>query len=115
MGVPVALSSVETPVTTVALSLFVDEAAAQVETVGDCNFATLCSTSDNDGGDAGDGSASGGGGGAGGDGGRGGTGGRGGFASAHDIGTAQADASSSVVIDDITTGDAIAHQVNVDA
>ena len=42
-------------------------------------------------------------------------GGSGGSSSVHDIGNAHADASSSVVIDDITTGDAIAHQVNVDA
>ena len=45
----------------------------------------------------------------------GGNGGRGGFASVHDVGNAHADASNSVILDDITTGDAIAHDVNVDA
>src|SRR5687768_12767465 len=115
LGAPLALSAVNTSLATVALRLLADEAAAQIDTVGDCNFATLCSTSDNDGGDAGDATASGGDGGAGGDGGDGGRGGSGGSSSVHDVGNAHADASSSVIIDDITTGDAIAHQVNVDA
>src|SRR3954469_3619051 len=48
-------------------------------------------------------------------GGNGGPGGNGGFAGIHDVGNADATASSNVTLDNITTGDAIAHQVNVDA
>src|SRR5215210_764786 len=51
-----------------------------------------------------------------GDGGDGGNGGDGGFfASVHDIANANSDASSSVILDNITTGDAIGHSVVVDA
>jgi hypothetical protein len=84
------------------LPLVADEAAAQVDidAEGNCNIAILCTASESEGGDATS---------------RGGSGGDGGFASVHDIANAHADASSSVIIDDITTGDAIAHQVNVDA
>src|SRR5688572_24219860 len=78
LGVPMALSAVNASVATVALRLLVDEAAAQIDTVGNCNFATLCTTSDNDGGDAGNATASGGDGGAGGAGGDAGDGARGG-------------------------------------
>jgi hypothetical protein len=54
-------------------------------------------------------------GGDGGNGGNGGDGGDGGFASVHDIANANSDASSSVILDNITTGDAIGHSVVVDA
>jgi hypothetical protein len=79
-----------------------DEAAAQVDidAEGNCNIAILCTASESEGGDATS---------------RGGNGGDGGFASVHDIANAHADASSSVIIDDITTGDAFGHNINVDA
>ena len=115
VGVPVALSSVEAPVATAMLTVLVQDAAAQLEITGDCNLAVVCDTSTSASGDAGDATGTGGSGESGGDGGDGGNGGRGGFATVHDVGNAHADASSSVVIDDIATGDAIAHQVNVDA
>jgi hypothetical protein len=51
----------------------------------------------------------------GGDGGNGGNGGNGGLAAIHDVANADSNASSSVTLDNITTGDATAHQVNVDA
>jgi hypothetical protein len=90
------------------LPLVADEAAAQVDIAGEeCGgIAILCQATDNEssGGDA-----------TGGDGGNGGRGGNGGFASVHDIANAHADASSSVIVGDITTGDAFGHNINVDA
>jgi hypothetical protein len=68
-----------------------------------CSVAILCQSADNEssGGDA--------------NGGNGGRGGNGGFASVHDIANAYADASSNVIVGDITTGDAFGHNINVDA
>jgi hypothetical protein len=90
------------------LPLVADEAAAQVDIAGEeCGgIAILCQATDNEssGGNA-----------TGGDGGNGGRGGNGGFASVHDIANAHADASSSVIVGDITTGDAFGHNINVDA
>ncbi len=94
------------------LGAVVDEAAAQANCGGGGGIAQVNCALNNQISDA-----SGGEGGEGGDasGGDGGNGGRGGFASIHDVDNAHADASSSVILDNITTGDAIAHQVNVDA
>jgi hypothetical protein len=90
------------------LPLVADEAAAQVDIAGEeCGgIAILCQATENEssGGDA-----------TGGNGGNGGRGGNGGFASVHDIANAHADASSSVIVGDITTGDAFGHNINVDA
>src|SRR3954452_385910 len=47
-------------------------------------------------------------------GGNGGPGGNGGFAGIHDVANTDATASSNVILDGITTGDAISHQANVD-
>jgi hypothetical protein len=47
--------------------------------------------------------------------GSGGHGGHGGIASVHDIANATADASSAVFIDNVQTGDAFGHNINVDA
>jgi len=68
-----------------------------------CSIAVLCQAADNEsnGGNA--------------DGGNGGRGGNGGFATVHDIANAYADASSSVIVGDITTGDAFGNNINVDA
>jgi hypothetical protein len=65
-----------------------------------CSLAILCQSADNEssGGDA-----------------HGGRGGNGGFATVHDIANAYADASSSVIVGDITTGDAFGHNITVDA
>jgi hypothetical protein len=110
VGAPFALSSVDSPLATAALTLFVAGATAQTLDGDDCgNIAILCSASDSESGDGGSVSD------VQGSGGNGGRGGNGEFATLHDVGNADADASGSVVIDDATTGDAIAHQVNVDA
>jgi hypothetical protein len=87
------------------LPLVADEAAAQDIDLDaeNCGVAIFCQASD---GDSTGGNARGG---------SGGDGGNGGFASVHDIANAHADASSSVIIDDITTGDAFGHNINVDA
>lgn len=98
LGAPVVLSSVDAPVATRALSAFVDEAAAQ-----SCNDDSVCSASESEGGEGGDATA------------RGGNGGNGGLAIVRDIGNARADAANSVIVDDITTGDAHAADVIVDA
>ena len=68
-----------------------------------CSVAILCQSADNEsnGSDA--------------NGGNGGRGGNGGFASVHDIANAYADASSNVIVGDITTGDAFGNNINVDA
>jgi hypothetical protein len=89
------------------LPLAANEAAAQVDVDAEnCGVAIVCQTADSEstGGNAN-----------GGRGGNGGNGGNGGFASVHDIANAHADASSSVIVDDITTGDAFGHNINVDA
>jgi hypothetical protein len=86
------------------LPLVADEAAAQVDVDAEnCGVGLLCQAteSESSGGNA--------------NGGRGGNGGNGGFASVHDIANAHADASSSVIVDDVTTGDAFGHNINVDA
>ena len=84
------------------LPLLADHAAAQDVDVDaeNCSVAIFCQSADNEssGGDA-----------------RGGRGGNGGFATVHDIANAYADASSSVIVGDITTGDAFGHNINVDA
>jgi len=84
------------------LPLVADEAAAQDIDLDaeNCGVAIFCQASD---GESSGGNA------------RGGSGGDGGFASVHDIANAHADASSSVIIDDITTGDALGHNIDVDA
>ena len=89
------------------LPLAANEAAAQIDVDAEnCGVGLFCQASDNEstGGNAN-----------GGRGGNGGNGGNGGFASVHDIANAHADASSSVIVDDVTTGDAFGHNINVDA
>ena len=138
LGAPVGLSTVDAPVATAALTRFVDDAAAQ-PTV-DCTLVLLAFCPDNSGGDSlgvgGNGGSATGGtgapgtGGAGGlgDGGRGGNssadagdggnsgrGGNGGFSSVRDVGNANANASNSVIVGDITTGDVDGHAIQVDA
>jgi len=116
LGAPVALSGVDAPIASAALTLFVDDAAAQliedVVDIGDISdirsedcgiLGVLCNASESDSGDGGDARSS------------GGDGGDGGFANVHDVGNAHADATSSVTVDDVTTGDAVGHAVNVDA
>ena len=65
-----------------------------------CSVAILCQSADDEsrGGNA-----------------HGGRGGNGGFASVHDIANTYADASSNVIVGDITTGDAFGHNITVDA
>ncbi len=87
------------------LPLLADEAAAQDITGENCGVVPIfCQASENESGDGGNAR-----------GGNGGAGGDGGFASVHDIANAHADASSSVTVGDITTGDAFGHNINVDA
>ena len=84
------------------LPVVADVASAQDIDVDaeNCSLAILCQSADNEssGGNA-----------------RGGRGGNGGFATVHDIANAFADASSNVIVGDITTGDAFGHNINVDA
>jgi hypothetical protein len=83
------------------LPLAADEVAAQIDIDAEnCSVAIFCQSSE---GESSGGNA------------RGGRGGNGGFASVHDIANAHADASSNVIIDDVTTGDASGHNINVDA
>ena len=125
LGAPVALTGVDAPVATAALTLFADDVAAQAPV--NCTITQalgLCAGSDAD---AGNSSGVGGAGGSGsgrpggnssadaGDGGNSGRGGNGGFSTVHDVGNAHADASSSVVVGDITTGDVDGHEIQVDA
>jgi hypothetical protein len=119
-----------------ALPLSADDAAAQgattiLTTGGDCSVvestfipvgvgpgsgSLFCPKSTSTSGPGGDATAGrGGSGGSGGRGGHGGPGGDGGFASVHDIANAHANASSSVTVGDITTGDASGHNIAVDA
>lgn len=130
LGAPVALSGVDAPVATSALTLFVDDAAAFQSTV-DCTIVAgndalgLCAGSDNEGGAGGPGTGGVGGPGAdgrggasrstAGDGGDSGNAGDGGFSSVHDVGTAHANASSSVIVGDVMTGDVNGHTIHVDA
>jgi hypothetical protein len=86
------------------LPLAVNEAAAQIDVDAEnCGIGILCQATDSDstGGNA--------------NGGNGGPGGNGGFATVHDVANAHADASSSVIVGDVTTGDAFGHNINVDA
>jgi hypothetical protein len=90
------------------LPVLANVAAAQSDIHAEnCSIAVLCQASENESGAGGNAT--------GGDGGNGGRGGNGGFASVHDIANAYADASSSVIVGDITTGDAFGHNINVDA
>ena len=91
----------------IGLSLALLPVAAEVASAQDtdldaenCSVAILCQSADSEssGGNA-----------------HGGRGGNGGFATVHDIANAYADASSSVIVGDITTGDAFGHNINVDA
>ena len=86
----------------VALPQLGGTAAAQADAENNCLIA-FCSAGAGGEGEGGDATA------------RGGHGGRGGIATIHDVANAHADASSSVILDNITTGDATAHEVNVDA
>jgi hypothetical protein len=124
LGVPVALSGVDAPVATAALTRFIDGAAAQATTTctnGTAGIITgtgdVCNSTDNDifntttdangeGGRGGNATSSGG---------SGGNGGNGGFSALHDVGNASADASNSVTVGDITTGDLHAPDLIVDA
>lgn len=138
-GAPVALVSVSAPVATTALTLFGSDAAAQATTtctLGPGGFViggAPCNAIDIHGGAGGPGAGGAGGpgtGGAGGpgsgsrggnssadagDGGNSGNAGDGGFSTVHDLGNATADASNSVIVGDITTGDVDGHAIQVDA
>jgi hypothetical protein len=86
------------------LPLVTNEAAAQIDVDAEnCGIGIFCQSADSEsnGDDA--------------RGGHGGHGGSGGFATVHDIANAHADASSNVIVDDVTTGDAFGHNINVDA
>ena len=96
------LVSVVVGITVGALPLLAGTAAAQGDAENNCLIA-FCSAGAGGEGEGGDATA------------RGGHGGRGGIATIHDVANAHADASSSVILDNITTGDAIAHEVNVNA
>ena len=86
------------------LPMVANVASAQTDVDAEnCSIAILCQSAE---GESSGGNA---------DGGNGGNGGNGGFASVHDIANAYADASSSVIVGDITTGDASGHNINVDA
>ena len=84
------------------LPVVADVASAQTTDIDaeNCSVAIFCQSADDEssGGNA-----------------HGGRGGNGGFASVHDIANAYADASSNVIVGDITTGDAFGHNINVDA
>ncbi len=125
LGTPAALSSLDAPVATAALILFADVAAAFQSTVN-CTIGALglcAGETDVDGGAS---SGVGGAGGRGtsrggnlssdaGDGGNSGNAGDGGFSTVHDVGNAHANASSSVIVGDIETGDVDGHAIQVDA
>jgi hypothetical protein len=128
VGAPIALSGVQAPIGTAVLSLFVEEAAAQTINANICGNAVggtvedvLCAIVEDNASDPGGAGEAGPGGRGGdstadaGDGGNSGNAGDGGVSSVQDVGNADANASNSVTIDDITTGDATAHEVNVDA
>ena len=140
-GAPVALTGVDAPVTSTALNLLVEDAAAQQLCIPLGGLISPCIVSDNDGGAGAPGTGGGGapgiggagapgigGAGAPGTGGRGGNSsadagnggnsgnaGNGGFSSVHDLGNADANASSSVIVGDVTTGDVDGHTIQVDA
>jgi hypothetical protein len=126
LGAPVALSGVQAPIVTAALTPFVSGAAAQATTtctttgdvspitnlgIGDqctsidthTTLTNETSESHGEGGRGGNATST------------GGNGGDGGLSAVHDVGNASANASSSVTIGDITTGDLAAPDVNVDA
>jgi hypothetical protein len=128
LGVPVALSGVTAPIATQALTHFVDDAAAQTNNctntvilgcidVGNTGSGTGGSGARGTGGEGGLGH-----GGRGGssdadsgDGGDSGNGGAGGLSTLHDVGNAHANASSSVIVGDVETGDVDGHAIQVDA
>ena len=86
------------------LPLVANEAAAQIDVDAEnCGIGIFCQSTDSE--SSGDDAR----------GGHGGHGGNGGFATVHDIANAHADASSNVIVDDVTTGDAFGHNINVDA
>ena len=130
LGAPVALSGVEAPVVTAAVTPFVTNAAAQATTtctttgalspIANLGIGDQCTSIDNrtalttaltnetseshgEGGRGGNATST------------GGNGGDGGLSAVHDVGNASANASSSVTVGDITTGDLAAPDVNVDA
>jgi hypothetical protein len=90
LGAPVALSDVDAPLANTALSVFIVDAAADD---GDSARVTASDGSDGNGGNAG----------------------VGGYEAVHDAGNVREDASSSVSIGAITTPDAIAPDVHVNA
>jgi hypothetical protein len=89
LGVPVALSGVDAPVTATALALFVDDAAAQPNVdAEEGGEAILCATSESEGGDGGNGGN-----------------GSGGLAILHDRITTSATSETSQSLSDAQTGD----------
>jgi hypothetical protein len=90
LGAPVALSGVDARVARAALSVFIDDAVAED---GDHGRVTVSNGDDGNDGNSGDG----------------------GFEAIRDVGNASEDASSNVTVGDITTPDAIAPDVNVNA
>ena len=96
------LVSLSVGITVGALPLLAGTAAAQGDAENNCLIA-FCSAGAGGEGEGGDATA------------RGGHGGNGGVAAIHDVGTVSEDASSSIVRSNITTGDVIAPDVNVDA
>ena len=89
LGAPIALSSVDAPVTATALTLFVDDAAAQPNVdAEECGVAILCATSESEGGDGGNGGN-----------------GNGGLAILHDRITTSATSETSQSLSDAQTGD----------
>ena len=113
LSAPVALSGADVPIATTALPVLVEHAAAQDPiTVEECGIVldlagtTVCATAEWDQGVSGGATSTG-------DNGH--RGSDGGFASVHDVGNAQEDASCSVIIGDITTGDEGNHTLTVDA
>jgi hypothetical protein len=100
VATPVALSAVGVPGADVARMLVVGDAVAQQADLGLQNGVS-------NGGNGGTSRS--------GRGGASGPGGDGGLAVVHDVGTAEADALSAVIIDEITTGDVEGHAIQVDA
>ena len=93
LGAPVALSGVDAPIAAAALTLIVDDAAAQTNIdAEECGLAILCATSESEGGRGGNGN--------------------GGLAILHDRITTTATSDTSQSLSDVQTGD-IHHEVSI--
>jgi hypothetical protein len=89
LGAPIALSGVDAPVAAAALTLFVDDAAAQVNVdAEECGIAILCTASESEGGEGGNGGN-----------------GNGGLAILHDRISTTATSETSQSLSDAQTGD----------